>query len=172
MVTYLGLSWDCEIQGSVSSLGVYNHSDPAADVAPTWRWQWQCCCCRESLERGWLTGGVQKALVANGLKAMHHLLMELDLKRRRVVAIGSMRTLHWSTDRAAGLRGGLCMSMKAPWPVAVQACQVTRESWALHGEARTWDHLKGERSTKSIPSNFWNAQLVSSNPFNYCVQNQ
>lgn len=70
-------------------------------------------------------------------KAMHHLLMELGLKRRRIVAIGSMKTSHWPMDREADLRGGLCISMKAPWPVAMQACIVTRESRALHGEART-----------------------------------
>lgn len=170
MVTYLGLSWDREIGGSVLILGGYNRGHLAASVVPTCEWQWRCF--RESLWRGWLTGWVKKAPIANGLKATRHLLMELGLKRRRVVPVGSMSTSHWSTDRAAGLRGGLCPSMKAPWPAAVQACQVTRESRALHGEARTSDHLKGERSTKPIPSNSWNAQLISSNPFNYCVQNQ
>ena len=51
-------------------------------------------------------GGVQKATTENGFKTMCHLLMKLGLKRR-TVAIISMKTSPWSTERDAGLRGVL-----------------------------------------------------------------
>lgn len=97
-----------------------------------------------------------KATTENGLKVMCHLLMKLGWKRRRRVAIVSMKTSHWSTGRDAGLRGGLGIfitkSLEARCSASMQSHQGKARLWV--GKSESPDHALSESGANSILSDF------------------
>lgn len=90
------------------------------------------------------------------------MLMKLGPKGRRVAAPSSMKTLHWSIDRDAGLRGspGIFMneSLVASCYTSMQSC--CGKTRLCVGKSDLPENLQCGSSVKSILMNFENAQCV------------
>lgn len=86
--------------------------------------------------------------------------MKLELRERRAVAVSPMKTMHWSTSRDAGLRGGLGIliskSLVASWSAGMQSHQGKTKTYLT--EPEFLGHLKVKEAW-----NFGNVQHVAYN---------